>query len=274
MQYRDWNIQGKIDQLLGTYYREERNIFQQMVEGLKQFFVPTRRVMKVTSRLLFEDPAFWGAGLAIYSRYPIRSYGYRRHPVRTDFEIYTNKGCLWADIELPSGRVVRIMNSHLNDGEKRHNEKVRIAQADQLARLLRGSRYPALLAVDLNTNPKLFDGENAEKTTNAYYRLACHDIQDAHAGVPTGGDLLKPYSFLQDNWFASLKKAHRNPMIRGEGRIDYQFIRNSGRGALEAISFFYNSEAMSRPEQVAPNSHPYTFWRTDHALLQGSYSVR
>lgn len=100
-------------------------------------------------------------GLAIFSRLPIKEVG------KIHFESTTN-GAQWADIELPDGKIIKVINAHLQTtGLSRshrlgirekidvvgENFKRRAAQADILRAFIGNSKVPVLLCGDFNDTP-------------------------------------------------------------------------------------------------------------------------
>ncbi len=116
------------------------------------------------------DNASPKAGLAIFSRFPIKANGMLK------IESLSN-GVLWADIELPDGRTIRVINAHLQTtgisrsyylGFRRNikvigdNFKLRARQANILNAFIDSSKTPVILCGDFNDTPSSYTYKKAK----------------------------------------------------------------------------------------------------------------
>ena len=103
-------------------------------------------------------------GLAIFSKYPIRESG------KIHFKLTAN-GAQWADIELPGGKILRVLNVHLqttgisrshrlNISERidvlSENFKLRALQAGIIKSIIDTSKAPVILCGDFNDTPSSY----------------------------------------------------------------------------------------------------------------------
>lgn len=110
------------------------------------------------------------AGLVIFSLYPIKSIG------MLEIESLSN-GVLWADIELPDGLMVRVINAHLqttgisryyNLGFRKNikimgdNLKLRARHANILNAFIDSSKTPVILCGDFNDTPSSYTYKKAK----------------------------------------------------------------------------------------------------------------
>jgi endonuclease/exonuclease/phosphatase family metal-dependent hydrolase len=110
------------------------------------------------------------AGLVIFSRFPIKAKGMLK------IESLSN-GVLWADVELPDGRILRVINAHLQTtgisrsyyhGFRRNikvigdNFKLRARQANILNAFIDSSKTPVILCGDFNDTPSSYTYKKAK----------------------------------------------------------------------------------------------------------------
>ncbi|MCC6551896.1 MAG: endonuclease/exonuclease/phosphatase family protein [Polyangiaceae bacterium] len=101
------------------------------------------------------DNTFVGSGLAIFSRFPV-SVRFSRLPRGAGPDGFARKGFAVADVRLPSGRVVHVVNTHLQaDDPHVPLEDCRAARAAQITELAAAiselaGRGPTVLCGDLN----------------------------------------------------------------------------------------------------------------------------
>jgi endonuclease/exonuclease/phosphatase family metal-dependent hydrolase len=100
---------------------------------------------------------FVGAGLALLSRLPLREVRFSRLPRGAGPDGWARKGFALADVVLPSGRVIHVVNTHLQaDDANVPGDACRDARAAQLAELagavmeLCKGGSPAILCGDMN----------------------------------------------------------------------------------------------------------------------------
>lgn len=101
-----------------------------------------------------EDGTFAGGGLAILSRFPMR-VRFQRLPRGAGPDGFARKGFAIADVTMPSGRVLHVVNTHLQaDDSLVPLEQCRRARREQLRLLAEAlapyKRSPAILCGDLN----------------------------------------------------------------------------------------------------------------------------
>ncbi len=104
------------------------------------------------------------AGLVIFSKFPIRASGMLK--IKS-----LSNGVLWADVELPDGRVIRVINAHLQTtgisrsyylGIRRNikvvgdNFKLRATQANLLRAFIDSTKTPVILCGDFNDTPSSY----------------------------------------------------------------------------------------------------------------------
>ncbi len=136
-------------------------------------------------------------GLAIFSKFPIIAEG------QIHFDS-TNNAAQWADIEMPDGKSLRIINAHLQTTgisrssdltiEKRigilyDNFVLRAKQADILRSLLDSTKTPVILCGDFNDTPSSY----------VYNRLMGDNMVDGfrEAGSGLGSTFLKKFNLLR-----------------------------------------------------------------------------
>lgn len=103
-------------------------------------------------------------GLAIFSKYPIRGGG------KIHFES-TSNGAQWVDIEMPDGKILRVINVHLQTTGVRNfyrlntggrfdilyqNFKQRALQSNIIKSLIDSSKTPVILCGDFNDTPSSY----------------------------------------------------------------------------------------------------------------------
>lgn len=95
-----------------------------------------------------------GSGLVILSRYPIKTFEYRRHPCAGGLDDMARKGVLAATITLPDGRPFCIFNTHLNAGAPRSEQFPDAACDYRRAQLQNMEKFVSqYVAKELSTQP-------------------------------------------------------------------------------------------------------------------------
>lgn len=134
---------------------------EHLLEGVRARLDAIRRAAGFSSAWFdpmgpdMEDGTFVGGGLAIFSRFPM-DVRFVRLPRGTGPDGFARKGFAVADVRLPSGRVVHVVNTHLQaDDPLVPLEDCRAARAAQIAELAAAvsatlDRGPTIVCGDLN----------------------------------------------------------------------------------------------------------------------------
>lgn len=157
-----------------------------------------------------------GSGLAIFSQFPILDAWFIPFPHRAEFELFTNKGVLIADVLLPTGEIVRVINTHLQDVVSIESQEAQDTQADILRLVIEDSPYRVILIGDLNLTP---DSLN-------HQIIFQEDIKDCHDYLER-----KQFTFLRKN---SLAQA-RGIIDSSNRTIDYIATKKIAFDVLERL---------------------------------------
>ena len=184
-----------------NHYVEEKagaNIIKSLLSFITSGVTTENKFLGKIQHLLKEndnDPFIpIGSGLAIFSQFPILNAWFMPFPHRAEFELFTNKGILIADVLLPTGEIIRVINTHLQDVVSPESQAAQDAQADVLRLVMEESPYRVLLVGDLNLTP---DSLNHEI-------IFQEDINNCH-------------QFLREKIFTFLR---HNPLAKERGIID------------------------------------------------------
>jgi len=206
------NIQKVVDFFTLSHYERAG-----LLTRLSKLFVSEDAALK----FLFEaseNQFLWGAGLMLFSKYPIRAHSFHPHPARADLEWFAEKGVLKAVVDLPD-RPLTLMVTHIQEGQSRQAAWARRRQFEHVGEFLReGAR--ALLLADMNVAEKnLTDHrEMIARFLEAGGRDCFRSVHPDAQGVPGN-----TYRVGSDFERALLGSSHR---FEGDDqRLDYIFAR-------------------------------------------------
>lgn len=134
-------------------------------------------------------------GVAILSRFPIRSTDHRKYENRREAE---RRGMIRVEVEV-NGRVVNFVTTHLDY----QYEDGRVFETEQLLKFIDGVKGPLIIVGDFNDEP-----------TGGAYKLMMADFDDAWIGAKAKGDGLS------------------YPADKVAKRIDYVFTRKLDRSKI------------------------------------------
>lgn len=134
-------------------------------------------------------------GVAILSRFPIRSSDHRKYENRREAE---RRGMIRVEVEV-NGRVVNFVTTHLDY----QYEDGRVFETEQLLKFIDGVKGPLIIVGDFNDEP-----------TGGAYKLMMADFDDAWIGAKAKGDGLS------------------YPADKVAKRIDYVFTRRLDRSRI------------------------------------------
>ncbi|QQR79261.1 MAG: hypothetical protein IPJ69_07675 [Deltaproteobacteria bacterium] len=195
------NISELVKAFFQNHYAAEKsgsNILKSLLTFITSGVMTENEMLGKLQHLLKEndnDPFIpIGSGLAICCEFPIIDSWFIPFPHRAEFELFTNKGILIADVLLPTGEVVRVMNTHLQDVVSVESQEAQDAQADILRLVMEESPYRVILVGDLNLTP---DSLNHQ--------------------IIFGEDIKNCHQLLKEKIFTFLRN---NPLARERGIID------------------------------------------------------
>lgn len=129
--------------------------------------------------LVLPDGKHGDSGLALLSSLPIRDVVVRPYLTARGFDRWKHKGVMRAQAELPDGRALTVVSTHLQAGPSEADAKVRATQTDELLEEVAAAPPGAIVVMgDFN----LHDRQREDAATEA--RIAAFGLEDAAAGAP------------------------------------------------------------------------------------------
>jgi endonuclease/exonuclease/phosphatase family metal-dependent hydrolase len=168
------------------------------------------------------------SGIKILSKYPIeREEKFTYNNCLKD-DCLSGKGALLVVIDLPSGKKLNVVGTHLN---ARGDDSVRISQLDQLTSFIAENKEPGaetLLSSDFNFNPT--------SPAYAYYlkNMKMHDVWDTlHPGDPG-------ITYNSHENFYAYEYCTRTNFPLNDERIDYMWTEEASKILPKLSKIIFN----------------------------------
>lgn len=166
---------------------------------------------------LLSLPHVWGAGLLLFSRYPVSQVGFIPFEVSADLERFAGKGILKAVVHRPQQSPALVALTHAQEGESKRAMAARAQQILQMKELVEQSEYPAIAMGDFNVMARGLEYRWMVE------QLGLLDTFRALHGKRANED---GYTYDHDNPYA-VKLGVKRARGQGQRRIDYIFSNTS-----------------------------------------------
>ena len=170
-------------------------------------------------------PKLVSSGLRLLSKYPVVRSAKMAFADCVKDDCLSKKGALLALVELPDGKKVNLVGTHLN---ARGDETIRVAQINQLKSFIdefAEPGYPTLISGDFNYSPL-----SPEYT----YGLKTFDVKDAWTEVHGDQDLGLTYDSDLNEYAHDYCLQHNFPLVKE--RIDLLLIQSAEQLKLQPVN--------------------------------------
>jgi endonuclease/exonuclease/phosphatase family metal-dependent hydrolase len=162
------------------------------------------------------SPRLVGSGLKILSKFPILNQATLAYRACKGTDCLSKKGAALAILQLPSGKKLNLVGTHLDASDAAHVRISQLKQLENFQRTYADPSAPLILAGDLNFRSGSDEHEHVQKNFG---------LEDAWLKTHSSNEPGYTYDCYENHYARDYAIRTREPMIRE--RLDYFFTHSS-----------------------------------------------